>query len=74
MTARKPPTGPKVVDLPPRNPGNGAVEVLDDYFLRGRYLQYMVGNETNIALTRTDHLLSWLWGCGFKVVPVEEPK
>jgi len=49
-----------------RNPGNGAREALQKWFVEE------AGSITERA--DTDRLLAWLWAEGFKVVPVEGKK
>lgn len=55
----------------PRNEGNGAREALTEYFTRDLWLEYVIASESGPELSAPDHLLTWLWAHGFKVVPVE---
>lgn len=59
-----------VVRLRPENPGNGAREVLEIYFLTdayGRYWRLPDAVLEGPRLSRTDHLLAWLYEQGFVV-------
>lgn len=57
--------------LPPRNPGNGAREVLEVYLMTDAYGRYLRLPDTALTgpprLGRTDHLLAWLYEQGFIV-------
>ena len=48
---------------PQDNPGNGAREVIAEYFADAVPMLFM---------SHEDHFLAWLWERGFKVVPVAE--
>lgn len=50
-----------------RAPGNGGREIVERYFA-----EFMEESPVPIAdVIRADHFLLWLWGEGFKVVPLD---
>jgi hypothetical protein len=69
-----------VIDLdahrPPRNPGNGALELVRDYLDRihpaRMCARSLVGKaESDAALPDGDYFLAWLAAEGFVIVPLE---
>lgn len=58
----------EVVELYPKNPGNGAREAIEEYFAEEGLGLLMPGSD----LARPDHLLAALWAKGFKIVPTND--
>lgn len=65
-----------LIQFPTASPGNGALEVVGEYFDRvhpSRVMaRAMVDGPEFDWLPDSDHFLMWLWENGFKVVPLED--
>lgn len=58
-----------VVPFPTANEGNGAPAAITTYIDGNTYAGYVATNPDPL-LSQADHMLTWLWTAGFKVVPV----
>lgn len=55
----------------PINPGNGAVEALDQFFDNDFWHHAWNSRFGHTTLSETEFMLAWLWDKGFKVVPID---